>query len=224
MHNITIEAILLPNTIEPHYLILFHDHNSVNDSINELGIKKLKNNITPKVKKDDRDLRITQLEMELAQTREDMRSISEEQEAANEELQSANEELLSSSEELQSLNEEMETSKEELQSTNEELIIVNQEMVSLNDQIMSTRDYSESIIATIHQPLVVLDKNLRVKTASNAFYKNFQVNRLETEGELIYDLGNKQWDIPQLRTLLESLLPEKQSFFNFAVGACALRE
>ena len=217
MHNITIEAILLPNTIEPHYLILFHDHNSVNDSINELGIKKLKNNITPKVKKDDRDLRITQLEMELAQTREDMRSISVEQEAANEELQSANEELLSSSEELQSLNEEMETSKEELQSTNEELIIVNQEMVSLNDQIMSTRDYSESIIATIHQPLVVLDKNLRVKTASNAFYKNFQVNRLETEGELIYDLGNKQWDIPQLRTLLESLLPEKQSFFNFEV-------
>ena len=157
------------------------------------------------------------MEKELAQTREDMRSITEDQEAANEELQSANEELLSSSEELQSLNEELETSKEELQSTNEELTVVNQEMISLNEQVTDARDYAEAIITTIREPLLVLDKNLRVKTANNAFYETFQVNEKETEGSLIYDLGNKQWNIPELRTLLEKILPEKTRFKDFEV-------
>ncbi|MBK7558886.1 MAG: PAS domain S-box protein [Chitinophagaceae bacterium] len=146
-----------------------------------------------------------------------MRSITEDQEAANEELQSANEELLSSSEELQSLNEELETGKEELQSTNEELTVVNQEMISLNEQVTAARDYAEAIIANIHEPLLVLDKKLRIKTANNAFYKTFRVNEKETEEVLIYDLGNKQWDIPELRTLLEKILPEKTMFKDFEV-------
>nr|MBP8917050.1 PAS domain S-box protein [Chitinophagales bacterium] len=213
---ITIEALILPDTIEPFYLILFHDHNADLNVYTSEKVKKI-NKTSLLEKKEINQLRIEQLENELAQSREDMRSITEEQEAANEELQSANEELLSGSEELQSLNEEMETSKEELQSTNEELIIVNQEMISLNEQITYSRDYAESIIATIHQPLLVLDINLRIKTASAAFYKVFHVNDHETVGELIYDLGNKQWDIPQLRTLLESLLPEKESLYNFEV-------
>lgn len=139
-----------------------------------------------------------------------MRSITEEQEAANEELQSANEELLSSSEEMQSLNEEMETSKEELQSTNEELMVVNQEMMNLNEQVSAARDYAEAIILTIREPLVVLDKNLRVKSANNSFYKTFQVIESEIEGRLIIELNNKQWNIPELLTLLEEVLPQKQ--------------
>lgn len=213
---ITLEALLLPDTIEPFYLILFHENN-IDLSLSSSHKTANKNKPSLLEKMDVNKSRVEQLEKELAQSREDMRSITEDQEAANEELQSANEELLSSSEEMQSLNEEMETSKEELQSTNEELIIVNQEMISLNEQISYSRDYAESIIATMHQPLVVLDENLRVKTASAAFYKVFQVNEQETVGELIYDLGNKQWDIPLLRTLLESLLPEKQSFKSFEV-------
>lgn len=213
---ISIEALILPDTIEPFYLILFHEHNTdLNASTADNAKKISKSSLLEK--KEINQLRIEQLEKELAQSREDMRSITEEQEAANEELQSANEELLSGSEELQSLNEEMETSKEELQSTNEELIIVNQEMISLNEQVTYSRDYAESIIATIHQPLLVLDENLRVKTASAQFYKVFKVNEQETVGELFYELGNKQWDIPQLRLLLESLLPEKKSFQNFEV-------
>ena len=146
-----------------------------------------------------------------------MRSITEDQEAANEELHSANEELLSSSEELQSLNEELETGKEELQSTNEELMVVNQEMVSLNEQVTAARDYAEAIIVNIREPLLVLDKNLQIKTANNSFYKTFHVNEKETEAVLIYDLGNKQWDIPELRTLLEKILPEKSVFNDFEV-------
>jgi two-component system CheB/CheR fusion protein len=202
-HMITIESIPLPNIVEPHYLILFHD-----TSINTKG-GELKQSLSSK--KDSTNLRIQQLEAELMQTREDMRSITEEQEAANEELQSANEELLSGSEELQSLNEELETSKEELQSSNEELI-------SLNEQVTSARHYAESIVATLREPVLVLDKDLRVKTANAAFYTTFHVKEEETEGSLIYDLGNKQWNIPQLRLLLEEILPQRTGFTDFEVS------
>jgi two-component system CheB/CheR fusion protein len=211
--NITIEAIPLPNTIEPHYLILFHDSSSISNKQDASENKKP----TRKTKTDDKDLRIKQLELELTQAREDMRSITEDQEAANEELQSANEELLSGSEELQSLNEELETSKEELQSTNEELMVVNHEMIGLNEQISEAKNYAESIVANIREPLLVLDKNLRVKTANKSFYKTFRVNEKETEGTLIYNLGDKQWDIPELKTLLEKILPEKSIFADFEV-------
>ncbi len=214
LHTISIEALLLPDTIEPHYLVLFHDGNSMGNKQSAINNKKT---ATDKIKSNDKDLRIQQLEKELALSREDMRSITEDQEASNEELQSANEELLSSSEELQSLNEELETGKEELQSTNEELMIINQEMISLNEQATAAKDYAEAIIVNIREPLLVLDKNLRIKTANNAFYKTFKVSEKETEAVLIYDLGNKQWDIPELRTLLEKILPEKSVFNDFEV-------
>ncbi len=210
LKNISIEALLLPDTIEPHYLVLFYADKAPTNNKTKGGKKAAS-------KKDDRDTRIEQLEKELAQSREDMRSITEEQEAANEELQAANEELLSSSEELQSLNEELETGKEELQSTNEELTVINQEIVGLNEQVTAAKDYAEAIILNIREPLLVLDKNLRIKTVNESFYRTFRVNESETEGKLIYDLGNKQWDIPALRTLLEKILPEKSVFNNFEV-------
>lgn len=212
-HMVTIEAIPLPDIVEPHYLILFHNNLSTSKAKGE----KSKTKISSKAKKTEKDLRIEQLEQELAQTREDMRSITEDQEAANEELQSANEELLSGSEELQSLNEELETSKEELQTTNEELIVLNQELVSLNEQVTTAWNYSESIITTIQEPLLVLDKTLRVKTANNAFYKTFHVTEEETEGVLIYELGKKQWNTAPLRKLLEEILPQKTKFADFEV-------
>ncbi|MEO7313218.1 MAG: chemotaxis protein CheB [Chitinophagaceae bacterium] len=210
-HDISIEAIPLPNSIEPYYLILFQQHATA-DGTNELsGIGKLK------VRKDDKDLRIAQLEQELAQTRLDMQIITEDQDAVNKELQSDNEDLLSGSEELQSLNEELETNKEELQSTNEELLVVNQEMINLNELVTEARDYSEAIVATIRTPLLVLDRNLRVKTANNSFYKTFRVDEFETEGRLIYDIGNGQWDMPELRPLLEKVLPAKSFFAGFEI-------
>ena len=214
IRNISIEAIPLPDTIEPYYLVLFHETGEVRST--ESGVRS-KKTTSSKTKKDPKDLRIQQLEKELAQAREDMRSITEDQEAANEELQSANEELLSSSEEMQSLNEELETGKEELQSTNEELTVVNQEMVSLNEQVTAARDYSENIIANIRESLLVLNENQRIITANRSFYKTFRVNEHETEGVLIYALGNKQWNIPALRTLLEKILPEKSVFNDFEV-------
>ncbi len=205
LHTVAIEAIVLPNTIEPCYLVLFHDTNPI--------VRK----ISSKAKKDEKDIHIQQLEKELTQIHEDMRSITEEQEAANEELQSDNEELLSTGEELQSLNEELETSKEELQSTNEELMVVNQEIINLNEQITEARDYAEAIVDTIHESMIILDRRLRVKSANKAFYKNFSVSEGETIGNFLYDLGNKQWDIPILRKLLDDIISKNAHLRNYEI-------
>ena len=79
------------------------------------------------------------------------------------------------------------------------------------------REYAESIINTVREPLIALDQDLRVVKASRSFYDVFKVKPEETMGQLIYDLGNKQWDIPKLRELLETILPQKATFDNYEV-------
>ena len=78
-------------------------------------------------------------------------------------------------------------------------------------------EYAESIINTVREPLIILDHDLRVVTASRSFYEVFKVNHEETVGQLIYDLGNRQWDIPKLRELLEDILPKQATFDNYEV-------
>jgi two-component system, chemotaxis family, CheB/CheR fusion protein len=198
---VTIEVIPLLNTVERYYLILFRD------TVADRPAEARETIASDTVGKDPADgERIKQLENELAQLREDMRSITEDQEAVNEELQSANEELLSGSEELQSLNEELETSKEEIQSTNEELTTLNQELFDRNEQLNAARLYAESIVATIREPLIILDKDMKVKTANRAYYAKFMTTEEETEEKYFYHLRNGQWDIPSLRSALENSL------------------
>ena len=73
--------------------------------------------------------------------------------------------------------------------------------------------YAQNIVDTVREPLLILDTTLRVRSGNRAFYQTFQVSLEETENRLIYELGNGQWDIPDLRTLLEDIVP-KSSFFN----------
>jgi two-component system cell cycle sensor histidine kinase PleC len=75
----------------------------------------------------------------------------------------------------------------------------------------------EDIVETIRAPLLVLDSDLKVILVNQSFYDSFKVKSEKTMGQLIYDLGNKQWDIPKLRELLETILPEKTSFDNYEV-------
>ena len=75
----------------------------------------------------------------------------------------------------------------------------------------------KSIFATIREPLVVLDGNLRVLTANRSFYQTFQVSPSVTEGRFLYQLGNGEWNVPELRALLEDILPEESEFENFVV-------
>ena len=81
----------------------------------------------------------------------------------------------------------------------------------------SSDEYAESIINTVREPLIALDQDLRVVSVSSSFYEFFKVKPEETVGQLIYDLGNKQWDIPKLRKLLETILPEKATFDDYEV-------
>ncbi len=77
--------------------------------------------------------------------------------------------------------------------------------------------YADDIVATLREPFVVLDRDLRVKTANRSFYDSFHVSKGETENQFVYDLGNGQWDIPALRTLLDQVLSRNKSVHDFEV-------
>jgi PAS domain S-box-containing protein len=84
-------------------------------------------------------------------------------------------------------------------------------------ELQDARDLAESTIDTVREPLIVLGADLRVQSASKAFYQAFKVKPEETEKKFIYDLGNKQWNIPALRQLLEEIVPKNESFDNYEV-------
>lgn len=77
--------------------------------------------------------------------------------------------------------------------------------------------YIKTIVDVVREPVLILDKNLCVLAANESFYRTFQVDLKETEGTLVYRLGNGQWDIPDLRRLLEDILPHNTFFKNFQV-------
>jgi signal transduction histidine kinase/DNA-binding response OmpR family regulator len=77
------------------------------------------------------------------------------------------------------------------------------------------QNYAQNIVDTVREPLLILDATLRVRSANRAFYQTFHVSSEETEGRLIYELGNGQWDIPDLRTLLEDIVPKSSVFDDF---------
>jgi two-component system CheB/CheR fusion protein len=285
-----------------------------------------------------KNARVSQLEQELAATKEDLQTLIEEQESVNEELRSANEEIQSSNEELQSTNEELETAKEELQSTNEELITLNEELkggnLELNElnndltnllrsvnipivmvdrnlrirrftpvaqrtlklipadvgrvitdlradveipkleelvyevmETLSTKEaeiqdrsghwyrlqvrpyetddnkitgavmilfdinsaklenerskvmisYAEAFVEMVRDCVLVLDSKLKVDKATSLFYKTFQLIPRQTEGFSVYEIGNGQWNIPAMRTLLEEILPQNPKVDDFQI-------
>ncbi|NTU41627.1 MAG: PAS domain-containing sensor histidine kinase [Nitrospirales bacterium] len=84
-------------------------------------------------------------------------------------------------------------------------------------EMEETCTYAQNIIETIREPLLVLDADLKVRSANRSFYSIFRVNPGETVGTPIFDLGNRQWDIPRLRILLEKILPLNTQFDNFEV-------
>ena len=77
--------------------------------------------------------------------------------------------------------------------------------MAVKKTLTNSKEYAESIVNTVREPLIVLDQNLRVVTVSRSFYDVFTVKPEETVGQLIYDLCNKQWDIPN-RLMLTNLI------------------
>ena len=87
----------------------------------------------------------------------------------------------------------------------------------LGAEVQDAREYAENIVETVRKPLVVLDSDLRLLTANHSFYETFKVTHEETIGHFIYDLGNRQWDIPRLRVLIESILPHDTVLNDYEV-------
>jgi two-component system CheB/CheR fusion protein len=86
------------------------------------------------------------------------------------------------------------------------------------EQVVQTaRNFAASIVETVREPLLVLDDQLRVVSANQSFYRIFQVQPREVEQQLLYHLCNGAWNIPELRSLLEEVLPAHTSFQDFVV-------
>jgi chemotaxis protein methyltransferase CheR len=95
--------------------------------------------------------------------------------------------------------------------------LVFQPMTNAIQGIEDAQTLAQAIVNTIHEPLLVLDAQLRVLSASRAFFETFKVDRKATHGCLLYDLGDGQWDIPALRVLLETIIPERTAMDDFEV-------
>jgi two-component system, chemotaxis family, CheB/CheR fusion protein len=193
-----------------YFLILFREKE--NDLVPEI-------NTTPKT----RGLaavnkRLSTLEDQLKEARETIRIMTEDFEATREELQSSHEEVLSSNEELQSINEELETSKEELQSTNEELTTINDELNIRNAELKESVEYSKAVIETMHECVLMLSPDLRIRNANKAFYSTFNLLPEETEGKNLFEVGNGQWNIPELKKQLSLVQTRDIPFTNFELS------
>jgi diguanylate cyclase (GGDEF)-like protein/PAS domain S-box-containing protein len=87
----------------------------------------------------------------------------------------------------------------------------------LKTEIQDAREYAEDIVETVREPLVVLNSELNILTANHSFYNTFKVTADETIGNFIYDLGNRQWDIPKLRVLFEEIILNHIVFNGYEV-------
>jgi PAS domain S-box-containing protein len=105
----------------------------------------------------------------------------------------------------------------ELRSQNAVLEKTRKELAVIKIATDEVSEFAENIINTVREPLIALDQDLKVVKVNSSFCDFFKVSPEETVGQLIYNLGNRQWDIPKLRELLETILPEKATFDNYEV-------
>lgn len=94
------------------------------------------------------------------------------------------------------------------------------ERESLRAELVGRIEMADKLIDSVREGLLILDPDLHVRSASASFYETFGVEPAETEGRLVYELGNGQWDIPELRKLLEDVLPQARSFDDYEVTHC----
>ncbi|MBW1656106.1 CheR family methyltransferase [Flavobacterium quisquiliarum] len=195
------EVIYLPNHTE---LLLIIFCKRTNDRKNEqIG------NLNPE--------HTSQIEKELTQLRGDFKKVTEEQQIYFEELQTSNEELLSSTEELQIMNYQLESSTIELQSNNQELSCINDELKDRREELATMRNFYESIVKTIREPLIIIDKNFTIKSANPSFYAYFKTTEEQIEGLSILEIGNSHWNIPAFKESVLKKTSQKDLVENFKI-------
>lgn len=90
--------------------------------------------------------------------------------------------------------------------------------INVADEMWATAwTYIRTVVDTAREPFLILDRDLRVVAANSCFFRTFEVSEKETEGKLIYQLGNNQWDIPKLKKLLEEIVPKDAFFKDYEV-------
>ncbi|MGI4857339.1 MAG: ATP-binding protein [Janthinobacterium lividum] len=104
-----------------------------------------------------------------------------------------------------------------LKDTNRELRLRNIKLQAVSEEANRARDFSQAIVGTMSESLIVLDADLRVTLANRAFYKTFQTSPNQTIGTKLYSLGDEQWNIAALRKLLEEILPLQRTVRDFEI-------
>jgi formate hydrogenlyase transcriptional activator len=118
---------------------------------------------------------------------------------------------------MEELRTRLEATERRLQEANETLQAQSAEGKRAKETFEKVQKYTESIVETVREPLIVLTPDLKVISANHSFYEMFQVTLKETKGKYLFDIGNHQWDIPALRELLEEIIPKNALFNNFEV-------
>jgi two-component system, cell cycle sensor histidine kinase PleC len=100
--------------------------------------------------------------------------------------------------------------------------VIEQELTEIGTDFIShfwdkSWTYIKTVVDVVREPVLILDKNLRVMAANESFYRVFQVDPKDTEHKVVYELGDSQWNIPALRKLLEDILPKNTFFKGFEV-------
>jgi formate hydrogenlyase transcriptional activator len=119
--------------------------------------------------------------------------------------------------EVEDLQKRLDATEQRLQEANEVLQAQIAERKHAEETFTRAQEYTESIVKTIREPLIVLTADLKIISANHSFYETFQLVTEETEGRLIFELDNHQWDIPALRKLLQEIIPQNTHFNNFEV-------
>lgn len=184
------EVVPLQNDNE-HLMILFYKIPLEDES----KIKQIQKNQDQK--------RIDELEIDLSRIHENIKQTEVEQKNDNEELQT--------------INELLKNTTQELESTQEELRCLNYELEETQKQLTETIDFSESIIQTIHEPLLIIDKYFIVKSANEAFYNFFKTTEFESEGHRFFEIGKSKWNILELKEEINKVIQSKETIKNFKV-------
>jgi PAS domain S-box-containing protein len=119
--------------------------------------------------------------------------------------------------EMEELRAKLDTTERRLQEANEILQAQIAECKRAEETFEKGQKYTQGIVETIREPLIVLTPDLRVISANHSFYETFHVTREETEGRFVYSLADHAWDIPSLRELLEEIIPQNAYFNDFEV-------
>ncbi|MXO05296.1 CheR family methyltransferase [Flavobacterium sp. HBTb2-11-1] len=159
-----------------------------------------------------------EFQKELHQLRGDFKRVTEEQQIYFEELQNTNVELLTNTEELQLINEKLTASAEELQSNNKELSFLNEELQNRRDELALMRNFYESIVKTIREPVIIIDQNAAIKSANPSFYNYFNTIQEETEGISIFEIGSCHWNIPEFKESVLKKVNQGETIENFKIN------